>query len=305
MRFDLAIEPGGYAWWYLDAISEDGSHALTLIAFIGSVFSPYYAWSGRHAPRNHCALNVALYRPRASRWAMTERPRRKVDIGADRFQIGPSALSWDGEKLIIDVKERGAPIPYPLRGRITVRPSMLRQILYPIDEGGLHRWRPMDPGAHIELDFAEPALNWSGRGYLDFNQGDEPLEDGFSFWDWSRVELPGGESAVLYNTAPRSGGARSLALHFDGNGDAEAFEPPPQTRFPTTPIWRIPRPARAEAGAAPRIVRTLEDTPFYSRSVAEYPLFGAPRRAMHESLSGDRLRRAIVQAMLPFRMPRY
>ena len=40
----------GYVWWYVDALSDDGRHGLTLIAFIGSVFSPYYAWRGGAAP---------------------------------------------------------------------------------------------------------------------------------------------------------------------------------------------------------------------------------------------------------------
>ena len=34
---------------------------LTIIAFVGSVFSPYYHWSGRAEPENHVAINVALY----------------------------------------------------------------------------------------------------------------------------------------------------------------------------------------------------------------------------------------------------
>ncbi|MEO0034874.1 MAG: hydroxyneurosporene dehydrogenase CrtC, partial [Pseudomonadota bacterium] len=46
-RFDLPVPASGYAWWYIDAISDDGRHALTLIFFLGSVFSPYYAWARR------------------------------------------------------------------------------------------------------------------------------------------------------------------------------------------------------------------------------------------------------------------
>ncbi len=46
-RFDQNVPPGGYAWWYVDAFSEDQQFGLSIIAFVGSVFSPYYAWSGR------------------------------------------------------------------------------------------------------------------------------------------------------------------------------------------------------------------------------------------------------------------
>ncbi|MFM7004007.1 MAG: hypothetical protein ACKOXN_08715, partial [Limnohabitans sp.] len=75
-RFDQSVPTNGYLWWYIDAMSDDGQHGMTLIAFVGSVFSPYYAWarrSGQADPENHCALNVAIYSKGASRWAMTER----------------------------------------------------------------------------------------------------------------------------------------------------------------------------------------------------------------------------------------
>ncbi|MEL6258876.1 MAG: carotenoid 1,2-hydratase, partial [Pseudomonadota bacterium] len=69
-------------------------------------------------------------------------------------------------------------------------------------------------------------------------------------------------------------------------------------------IWRIPRPLRAEDGDAARVVKTFEDTPFYSRSLVEIPILGAPRRAMHECFSGDRLKSPIIKSLLPVRMPR-
>ena len=45
--FDLNIPPNGYGWWYMDGLSDDGTKAVSVIAFIGSVFSPWYSWSGR------------------------------------------------------------------------------------------------------------------------------------------------------------------------------------------------------------------------------------------------------------------
>ena len=88
-----------------------------MIAFIGSVFSPYYAWSGRTDPENHAALNVALY-GRPNRWTMTERPRRAVYRDRTHFQLGQSLLAWNGGDLTVDIRERGAPIPFPVEGRV-------------------------------------------------------------------------------------------------------------------------------------------------------------------------------------------
>ncbi len=91
-RFDLTVAPDGYAWWYVDGVSDDGTRAVSVIGFIGSVFSPYYGWAGRRAPHEHCSINVALY-GRGGRWAMTERGAAAVTQSADRFEVGPSALS--------------------------------------------------------------------------------------------------------------------------------------------------------------------------------------------------------------------
>ena len=52
-------------------------------------------------------------------------------------------------------------------------------------------------------------------------------------------------------------------------------------------------------------VRTLEDAPFYARSQLAGRVFGDDVQVMHESLSLDRFQMPIVQAMLPFRMPRW
>ena len=78
--FDHTPPRDGYAWWYLDALSEDGEHGLTIIVFLGSVFSPYYAIARRQGPAdpmNHCCINVALY-GRPARFAMTDRPERAI-----------------------------------------------------------------------------------------------------------------------------------------------------------------------------------------------------------------------------------
>jgi carotenoid 1,2-hydratase len=277
---------------------------LVVIAFIGSVFSPYYASARRRGagdPFDHCALNVALYRPGGKCWAMTERRRRSVQRTSDTLEIGPSSLSWNGQELSISIAETTVPLPSSLRGRIRVFPTAIADRTFSLDIGGKHHWQPVAPAARVEVALESPALRWSGTGYVDSNHGDRPLETDFSSWSWSRASVRNG-TAVLYDTNRRGADLLPLALHFDRHGKVHDFMPPPVVRLPPT-HWRLGRATRADGGSA-AIIRTLEDAPFYARSAIATQLLGEPATAVHESLSLDRFRTRWVQTLLPFRMPR-
>ncbi len=306
-RFDRHVERNGYLWWYFDALSDDGRHGFTVIAFVGSVFSPYYAAArraGRGDPEHHCALNVALYGRGPHRWALTERGRGALHRSAERFQVGPSSITWNGRWIEIRVREITVPIPRRLRGTIRIHPPALGQTSFRLDRAGRHYWWPVAPDCRVELLMDQPGLSWEGRGYFDSNRGSEPLEAGFSDWDWSRAPLPEGGCAVLYDKRLRDGSSRAMALRFDRHAEASPLELPPVARLDTTAIWRIPRGTRSEAGAPARVVETLEDTPFYARSLVEASIAGTRVRAFHESLLLDRFASRWVQMLLPFRMPR-
>jgi carotenoid 1,2-hydratase len=303
--FSIKVAPNGYAWWYVDAISDDGAYALTIIAFIGSVFSPYYKWarrSGAVDPLNHCAINIALYGRKHQRWAMTERSKRFVHRDTARFEVGPSAMRWEDGALIVDIHELGAPIPRRVHGQVRVRPHTLFNEGFALDESGRHRWRPIAPVAHVEVEMNHPNLRWSGSGYFDHNTGDEPLEDAFISWDWSRTHS--GDCALIhYDALTKNGAPRELALRFNDNGEIERLSAPPSAPLPKT-LWGIDRNVRCELGDKPRIVKTLEDTPFYARSMVQTTLGGQSLPAIHERLRLDRFCAPVVQGMLPFRMPR-
>jgi len=286
-------------------MSDDARHGLTLIAFVGSVFSPYYAWarrSGEADPDDHCALNVALYSPGAGRWCMTERGRRHNSRSAREFAIGPSRLRWDGQCLQIDIDEPGAPWPRAVRGRVRLWPQALQRYSTPLDAGARHRWGPIAPHARIEVDLPEPGLRWQGHAYLDSNEGDEPVERAFERWDWSRAQLPDGSTVVHYDLQwPSLGTERQLSLRFDAQGQVQPLPTPPVQALPRTG-WQLAR--RMRAPLAVRVARQLEDTPFYQRALLDLPLGSGRVQAFHETLSVPRLVRPVVQAMLPFRMPR-
>jgi carotenoid 1,2-hydratase len=303
--FSEAIPSGGYLWWYVDAVSDDGRHGLTMIAFVGSVFSPYYHWAlGRGAadPENHVAINIALYGPGGG-WAMTERGKSALERSARHFRVGPSALRWENGRLVVTLDEIGLPFLKRIRGEIVLTPSALTGKSFVLDESGRHSWRPIAPTARVEARFDTPSLSWSGPGYMDSNIGMEPIADGFVDWDWSRAPCRDG-TAVLYDMRRRAGGRRALSLMISREGRVEPFEPPPVSTLPPGRIWRARRAIGCEAGSSPEIVETLEDTPFYARSLVRTRMLGEDVTAFHESLDCDRLRLPIVRAMLPFRMPR-
>ena len=66
--------------------------------------------------------------------------------------------------------------------------------------------------------------------------------------------------------------------------------------------WRIQRRMRSEAPV--NVVAQLEDTPFYQRALLNSVLLGEPVQSFHETLFVPRLQSPVVQAMLPWRMPR-
>ncbi|SDE06810.1 carotenoid 1,2-hydratase [Rhodospira trueperi] len=271
---------------------------------LGSVFSPYYAWSGRGDPLNHCVLNVCLYGP-GGRWAMTERGKGQVARAPRRLTIGPSRVEWDGAALTFHIKERCAPLPFPVEGRVVLRPRKVTSKAFSLDPNDRHRWWPIAPHSEISVEMTQPSLSWTGEGYWDSNWGTESLEAGFKGWWWTRAPLADGGAAILYDTTPRGGGdGARIALRFPPGGEAESFEAPPEAALPSTGVWRIGRATRADAGHAPSVARTVEDTPFYARSILDTHILGEPVRAMHENLDMDRFNMTIVKLMLPFRMPR-
>ena len=239
---------------------------------------------------------------------MTERSRASVSRSATELAIGPSRLHWDGSALVIDIDEISVPFPQRVRGRIRVQPRGLCNFMAALDDAGRHRWGPIAPCAHIEVDLDKPGARWRGQAYLDCNEGDEPIDRPFKEWDWSRAALRDGSTAVIYDVRQKAVAGvatdRVIAQRFRADGSTEAFAPPPRQALPQAKWWRMHRSMRSEAGEPARVEQTLEDTPFYVRSVLSAQLLGERVTAVHETLSVPRVVARSTRLMLPWRMPR-
>ncbi|RVT82077.1 carotenoid 1,2-hydratase [Rhodobacteraceae bacterium CCMM004] len=271
------------------------------MAFIGSVFSPWYRWSGRRNPANHCCINVATY-GRGGRFTMTDRGESALRTTPRTFTVGPSSLTWRRGRLEIDIDEVSSlPLVSRVRGRITVTPSALTACELPLMDDGSHVWRPFAPVAGIEVDLG-PGWQWTGHGYFDANFGTRALEADFSYWTWGRYPTRDG-AACFYDADLRGGGSLAVGVRFGADGTAQEIAPPPKARVRRS-LWAVRRETRADPGYRPRQVKAMLDAPFYTRSVVRTRLDGEETEGVHEALDLDRFASALLMPMLAVRVPR-
>ncbi len=247
---------------------------------------------------------------------MTERPAESVRRSADHFQIGPSALEWTKDRLIIDVNERSFPGLQSVKGTITVIPEQFNQRLWWLDADQDHSWGPIALNARIEVALTRPDLHWQGHAYFDQNEGRVALNQARSklkFWNWSRAVLPDQSTVVIYDVQSREdmdqdidshSAGRLLGLRFTAQGDVQALDVAQPQKIARTG-WGMQRSLRSDSGQPVRMIKALEDTPFYSRNLLEAELLRHRVLVMHESLDVSRLGNRLVQCMLPVKMPRW
>lgn len=275
---------------------------MSVIGFIGSVFSPWYRWSGRREPDNHCCINVATYGP-GGRFTMTDRGRSALRQTASRLEVGPSMMRWDGDSLIIDIDEiSGPPIISRVKGQIRVTPSAITGVELPLTPDGAHIWRPFAPTSKISVALNSPGWEWEGHGYFDANFGTRALEDDFSYWTWGRYPTAGG-STCFYDATRLDGSTLAAGVRFKADGSATSIPLPPKARMRRS-LWAVARETRADAGYQPRQVKNMLDAPFYSRSAVRTQLDGEETVGVHEALDLVRFRNPLIKPMLAVRVPR-
>ncbi|MCC1492433.1 carotenoid 1,2-hydratase [Cognatishimia sp. F0-27] len=283
-------------------MSDCGTRALSVIAFIGSVFSPWYAWSGRKDPHNNVCINVATYGP-GGRFTMTDRGRAALRQSPRQFTVGPSSLRWDRGTLVIDINEISSlPLVSRVRGQIRVSPSAITSVELPLTPDGTHVWRPFAPSAEVTCDLEANGWQWAGHGYFDANFGTRALEQDFRDWTWGRFPTKDG-ATCFYDAKRRDGSDLAAGFHFTADGRAEEIALPPKHRFRRS-LWAVRRETRGDPDTKPRQVLNMLDAPFYSRSAVETVIDGERTVGVHEALDLRRFRSPLIKPMLAVRVPR-
>lgn len=321
------VRPGGYAWWYFDALSDDGARALTAIFFVGSVFSPDYAARVRRGEtaraEEHVGVNLALYeRGKKRAWVMSEYGEAALGpIGEAGPRIGGSTIERTAAGYKIEIHERSAPFLVTLAG-IGARVDGVIEIephapaVAPVEltsDGDRHLWHVMVPRARVRVRFDRPAFAFDGLGYHDINAGEGRLERAFSSWSWARFH-DADRTTIVYATHERSGAARACVV---AARDDEPAAVRPATLLPEGERVRLPWGLRMprwfavdDNGRTLRCqpTRMLESAPFYARYAARLgdgaTQGSTPVTGVGEYLDLDRFRDRGVQFLLRFKMRR-
>ena len=307
-RFNQTVTPGGYLWWYIDGTSDNGTEAFSLIIFVGSVFSPYYSSAikkniEKADPENFCSFNLALYNKTNKIWTMTEYGKDHIERKDKVFQVGKSKIEWKDDRIEIHLDELATPIPRRVKGRITLKSDKFFLYSTWLDDEKKHRWGPIAPNATVEVEFPSQKTGWKGHAYCDSNEGDEPLEKPFHGWNWAKAHIEDDSVLVFYDVKQKKGRERVLPIRFFPDGTIKRIAPPPREDLPDTK-WFISRFMRAEPARPAHVLRNLEDTPFYSRSMISAGLLGDRQLVMHETLNLNRYANPLIKLLLPWRMPR-
>ncbi|MGR3502072.1 carotenoid 1,2-hydratase [Pseudaestuariivita sp.] len=273
-----------------------------MIGFIGSVFSPWYRWSGRKDPANHCCINVATYGP-GGRFTMTDRGRSALRVSDDILRVGPSSMRWTGQELVIDIDEIGAlPMVSRVRGQVRVTPRANTSVELPLTPDGAHVWRPFAPVSDISVSLEAKGWQWSGHGYFDANFGTRALEEDFGYWTWGRFPTASG-ATCFYDATRLDGSTLTCAASFDAAGNVSEVDLP-QTKPMSRSLWALRRECRADPGHTARQVKPMLDAPFYNRALVKTRLNGEWTTGVHEALDLRRFRSPLLKPMLAVRVPR-
>jgi len=325
--------PGGFTWFYVDLIDEDGRGA-TVIWSWGLPFLPGYARAARaghpQLPVDRPSVNVVVYGDGRERfYLLSELPHEDCQWSADgrSWRLGDSTFAWIDSPGTAGAApsrtlEATLDLALPTGGRVTgelrVSGALRRDCSAgppaTADPDCTHTWTPMIGAGlgSLALHTPEGDLRIEGRAYHDRNSATQPLHDlGIQSWWWGRLALPG-RDLVFYRLTPSEPGAmpRDLIVELAADGSSRTVETQLEPgrirrsswglRWPATATFPDPdgHPVEVEVGAV------LDNGPFYQRYLLLGRCGADQGYGVGENLVPDRVDTDLLRPLVRMRVHR-
>lgn len=213
--------PGGYEWWYFDAVSGEGL-TIVVIFYDGNPFSKRYIQSlksDRKAyPSDFPAITISLYQhgePVFYCFEETEPAQAEISdqkpygrVGNNTFELMHLSDHDAVYQLQLDqVLPNGEKIAATLEFRVTGADRLAEfPRSQPHATAERHQWNLTLPRCHVsgKVYLNDVGHDFSGTGYHDHNMGPEPLKESFTEWYWGRYHLNQG-TLIYYLMRDHSG----------------------------------------------------------------------------------------------------
>lgn len=280
-----ARTPGGFAWWYADAINAAGDGFVCIWSY-GLPFLPGLASSERAGaptvPLHRPSVNLVTYeRGHPTSYTLQELAPHHDAPSGTQWQFGECHfhLSRDSTRATLEGRlHLPTPGGEPLRGtfRITGVAAAPQGAAHDVP---VHLWTPLMGAATATATFdvgERPLLRLhNASGYHDRNGGTTPIHRlGLQRWLWGRHTL-GEDQVVWYLSYPADDGAEPLLwLHRTGPDGRSTLRAARATLQAPTRTWlglRWWRQITLNDGDAPIVVNLdppCDSGPFYLRMQA-------------------------------------
>lgn len=324
--------PGGFSWFYVDLIDEQGQGA-TVIWSWGLPFLPGYANAARmgrpELPVDRPSVNIVVYGEGRERfYLLSELRRADCEWSADgrSWRMGDSTFSWTDTPGAAPTRTLAAclDLALPTGGRVTGelrvsgplrRDSSIARPPQLLGDGcTTHTWTPMVAASRGSLELHTPGgeLRIEGRAYHDRNSADRPLHDlGIESWWWGRLALPG-RDLVFYRLTPSEPGeaTRNLVVELAADGSSRTLETQLRPgrirrstwglRWPETATFPDPdgRPVSVEVSSV------LDNGPFYQRYLLRGRCGADDGYGVGENVVPDRVDTDLLRPLVRMRVHR-
>lgn len=277
---------GGFAWWYIDTIDNNGNGAVVIWSF-GLPFLPGYLSSARRGEgqpaRSRPSLNVALYRAGKRAFYLLQEydPANVESDGHGGFRFAETVIRRKSDGLVVLDFDCALPGSQDrLQGQLKVSgpPARLADGLEVAPEP-IHRWTPVLGPCRAEgqLRVGGETFTLDAPAYHDRNEGTHRLDDlGIDYWAWGRLVHPH-RTAIWYLCFGAQEQVRAWAVELleDGtvhliNDLVPELSSPKRGAFGLT-VWQKVR-LRDQSGKDWLLAETkdrVDDGPFYARTLAE------------------------------------